>query len=576
MSKIWQIKPKIEDSFIKKYPEYDRLTLQLLYNRGLTEKSAIELFLDPDYEKYGHDPFSFRNMEAATGLIIEKIKAREKILVYGDYDADGVTATTILAETLKNLKAEVDIYIPDRTSEGYGLNRRAIKENFDRGAKLIITVDNGIRNREEVAYARSLGLEVIVTDHHVAPDDLPDCPVINPIAPGETYPYKFLAGVGVALKFSSALVRRSTLAEDDKRKLEARLMDLAAIGTVADCVPLTGENRLIVKRGLEVLNKTRRRGLLELIRAAKIDGGRKLDAWNIGFQIAPRLNAAGRMDHANTAFELLNTAGRGEAEALARDLNEKNIDRQRETENIMRQVEAGLDLSGGAKIIIAASPSVAGAGETWNEGVIGLVAGRLADRYCLPAIVVTGDGEEMKASGRSIPEFNLIEAIEKTSDDLLKYGGHAMACGFSLKGKDSLERFRKNIMALADEKLKGLDLRPKLTIEAEIDFGLVDETLVRIMDRFAPFGEGNERPVLASRELSILDIVSMGLNGQHIKLRVKNGSSPVVSALGFGQAAVWQDLRIGDKIDLAYRPEMNEFNGRSEVQVKIVDLSVAR
>jgi len=578
MSKNWQILAKIEDNFIEQFPQYDRLTLQLLKNRGLAEKGEIEEFLNADYEINSHDPFLFKDMRAAVELIIAKIKAGEKITVYGDYDADGVTSTALMLETLKTLKAEVDVYIPNRVSEGYGLNNEAIKEIYDLGTKLLITVDNGIRGKAEVAYAKSLGLTVIVTDHHLAPAeerDLPDCLVIDPIVAGENYPFKYLSGVGTAFKFATALIRSSSLSAEDKIKLEERNLDLVAIGTVADCVKLLGENRVLVKKGLEILNKTKRLGILALIKAAKINNGKLLDSWNIGFQLAPRLNAAGRMDHANTAFELIVTKDKAEAEQLARDLSVKNSDRQRETESIVGQIEATLAAGLEDKIIVAVSPSVYEAGEQWNEGIIGLAAGRLMEKYYLPVIVITGNDSEMKGSGRSIPEFNLMSGVEQIHDSLARYGGHAAACGFSIMGKKNLEQFIVELKVLANQALSGLDLRREILVDAEIDFSEVDDQLIKIIDRFAPFGEENARPKFLSRNLTVVDMINLGSDGRHLKLRVKNGQAGVKSALGFGQSDKWPDLRIGDKIDLVFYPEINEFNGKREVQLKIVDLVIA-
>jgi single-stranded-DNA-specific exonuclease len=578
MSKNWLISDKIKDNFAELFPQYDRLTLQLLKNRDLTEKEAIEEFLNADYERYSHDPFLFKDMRAAVDLIIAKIKTGEKITVYGDYDADGVTSTALLMETLKTLKAEVEVYIPDRVSEGYGLNNDAIKEIYELDTKLLITVDNGIRGKDEVAYAKSLGLEVIVTDHHLPPNkiaDLPDCLVIDPIITTDAYPFKYLAGVGTAFKLAAALIRTSSLTAEDKTKLEERNLDLVALGTVADCVKLLGENRVLVKKGLEILNKTKRLGLLELIKAAKINNGKLLDSWNIGFQLAPRLNAAGRMDHANTAFELIVTKDKAEAEQLARDLSGKNSDRQQETESIVNQIERTLAAGLSDKIIIAVSPSIYGGSEQWNEGVIGLAAGRLMEKYYLPAMVITGNEADMKGSGRSIPEFNLMTGIEKIHGSLARYGGHAAACGFSIVGKENLKQFISELKILAEQALSGLDLQRKILIDAEIDFSEVNEQLVEIIDRFAPFGEENDRPKFLSHNLTVVDMINLGPDGRHLKLRVKNGQTGVKSALGFGQSGKWPDLRIGDKIDLVYYPEINEFNGKREIQLKIVDLRQA-
>jgi single-stranded-DNA-specific exonuclease len=599
--KQWQILPIISDEFIKKYPEYSRLVLQMLFNRGLVEKEEIEEFLTPQppfgrgdltdaspLQRGGkggyrggdmHDPFLFNNMEAAMDLIIKHIKEGSKIIIYGDYDADGVTSTAILIEILTTLKANLEPYIPDRVTEGYGLNKKAISDLAKNGAKLIITVDGGIRSKEEVKLAKGLGLDVIITDHHVAPekyDDLPDCLIVNPLVAGEKYPYKKLAGAGVAFKVAKALISKSTLPKESKNKLEEKILDLVAIGTVADCVSLIGENRNLVKRGLEVLNNTNlpagrhgRVGLKELISIAEIKV--KIDSWNIAFQIAPRLNAAGRMDHANTAFELLVIKNKEEAQALARRLNEKNIDRQRITKEIVEQISSDFEQSAmDDKIIIAVSPR----DNIWNEGVIGLAAGKLSERYYRPALVITRGEEGLKGSGRSIDEFNIMEAIEECAEFLEKYGGHPAACGFSLK-EENLEKFSDKIKKIAMAKLAEIDLKPKIIIEAELKLNSVDEELINSINQFAPFGEDNERPKFASFGAKIVDIFNMGADEQHIKIRIKDSetdSVKIISAIGFGQSEQWKELKISDIIDIVYYIEMNEFNGKRDAQLKIIDI----
>lgn len=577
-NKNWQIAPAISEKFRKKYPQYGRLVLQLLFNRGLVEEKDIESFLNPDFNVSSFDPFLFNDMRAAVDLIIRHIKNGNKTVVYGDYDADGVTASAIMFDILSTLKGNVDVYIPNRVTEGYGLNKNAIKKIADSGVKLIITVDGGIRNKEEVEYAKKLGLDVVITDHHLPPKDspmggLPPCLIINPMVGGEKYPFKFLSGAGAAFKVAQAIIRSSTLAGEDKQKMEERLLDLAAIGTVADCVSLLGENRVLVKKGLVIMGDTKRMGLKELIKIARgqnnLNGEKKIDAWHIGFQIGPRLNAAGRMGHANTAFELLTTKIKEEAETLARDLNDKNIDRQRMTEEIMAAAEkqVGNDKD---RIIIAVYPETVSA-DAWNEGVIGLVAGKLSDKYYKPALVITKNDDGYKGSGRSIEEFNIMEAMEACAGWLEKFGGHKAACGFSLS-ENKLDGFVKKIKEVAEKKLTGEELMPKLKIETEIDLAEVNEELVGEIEKFAPFGEGNARPKFLSRGAAIVDIAAMGLTGQHIKLRIKNANSPVLSAVGFWQAEAWQDLQIGDKIDIVYHIEMNEFNGRREAQLKIIDI----
>ena len=564
--KNWHILPKTSDGLIKQFPEYNQVVLQLLFNRGIIEKNKIEKFLGFDYEKDFYDSFLFIEMDGAVELVIKHIKEQNKIVIYGDYDADGVTSSVLLVETLKTLKAKVEAYIPNRVSEGYGLNKKAIDELKENGTKLIITVDNGIRSKEEIEYTKSLGMEVLVTDHHVAPEDKkdwPDCIIIDPIIKGEKYPYKYLAGVGVAFKLAKALISKSKLNKDDKNKLEDRILDLVAIGTVADCVSLSDENRILVKKGLEILNKTKRKGLIELMKTAKIPDDKEIDAWNIGFQIAPRINAAGRMDHANTAFELLITKNKEEAIALSKRLNEKNIDRQDTTKEITEYVDKKINKKD--KIIISVCPKDL-EGDAWNEGVIGLVAGRICQKYYRPTLVITRSPEGFKGSGRSIEEFNMMSAIEECSEFLDKFGGHAMACGFSLS-EENLEKFKKKIKKIAEEKLKDIKLEPKIIIEKELDILEVNEDLIKDIEKFAPFGQENNQPIFLSSDVQIRDIMTMGVGGKHIKFRL-NG----FWALGFNMTEEWKDLRIGDKIDIAYYVEMNNFNGRSEVQLKIVDI----
>lgn len=568
-AKNWQIMPKIDREFIKRFPEYGRVVLQLLYNRGLKEKKEIEKFLNPGCAENGYDPFLFQNMRAAVELIIEHIKKGDFIVVYGDFDADGVTASALLAETLLTLKADVDVYIPDRASEGYGLNNQAIDLLAQAGAKLIITVDNGIRGKEAVEYAKSLGADVIITDHHEPPEDeseLPDCLIINPMSSGEKYPFKYLAGVGVAFKLAKALISEAKLKENMKRKLEENILDLAAIGTVADCVTVLGENRIIIKEGLKIINKQNRAGLDELIKQAQING--RIDEWNIGWQIAPRLNAAGRLEHANTAYELLTTKNKQEARAIAARLNDKNIERQKITNEIAEYCRQVVEKElADDKILILADSAIISGTNSWPEGVIGLVAGRLCEQYNKPVLVITEGHGEIKGSGRSIEEFNIIKALEEAKEFFLRFGGHAQACGFTLKSKDNLPDFIKKMKRIADTILKDVDLRPQVVVEAELDLEEVSEELIKDIEKFAPFGEDNERPRFASRDAAIRDIITMGIDNRHVKFRMGN-----FWAVAFNQAETWQDLRIGDKVDIVYYIEMNKFNGRSEVQLKVVDI----
>ena len=558
----WNLLPQAPKSFREKHTGEDRLLLQLLYNRGIKKKKEIKEFLEAEKSK-GHDPFLLKDMEQAVDLIIKHIKKKNKIFIYGDYDADGITSTALLYDLFSIFNSEPGVYMPDRIKEGYGLNKKAIDKIAKEGASLIITVDTGVRNKEEAAYARKKGLEVIITDHHIPPEkkeDLPDCPLIDPVMEREKYPYKELAGVGVAYKLALALIARSKLEEKQKEILGERLLDLVAIGTVADCVNLTGENRILVKKGLKVLNHTKRVGLLELIKSSGLKG--KIDSWNIGFQLAPRINASSRIDHAARAFYLLVSKEKTEATERARDLNEKNVSRQQITEKVlteaMEQVKEEKD-----KIIIALSPEK----EPWPEGVIGLVAGRLSNMYYCPALVITRAEEGLKGSGRSIENFNVVEVLEKSKELLDNYGGHPAACGFSL-APENLEKFSQEVSKYTNQKLKDLELKPRIYIDAEFDWKEIDEDLLKKQEKMAPFGEGNPRPVFLSRGGEIRDIVRMGKKGEHIKFRVNN-----LWAIAFGQAERWSELKIGDKIDMVYYLEINEFNGNKSLQLRVVDIS---
>ena len=575
MQNKWQLKPIAPADFVTQNPEYGKIVLQLLFNRGLINKRDIELFFNPAKVNLA-DPFLFRDMRSAVELAIKHIKAQNLIVIYGDYDADGVTATAALMEILNILKAKTGIYIPGRISEGYGLNKKAIDALARDGAKLIITVDNGIRNQAEVAYATSLGLDVIVTDHHEPPpdkNDWPDCLIINPKA-DNGYPYKFLAGVGVAFKFAKALIEYSKLAGDLKFKLEEKALVLVAIGTVADMVSLVGENRILVKLGLEIINQRKRLGINELIRAAKIDanGEREIKSWQIGWQMAPRLNSAGRMDHANTAYELLITKDKAEAKKISGQLNAKNQARQKITEEIFEHAKKMVEEKMlNDKILVVACPGIGEAdNQPWPEGVMGLVAGRLCEAYSRPALVITKFGKEIKGSGRSIDEFNIIQSIEKFKEHLEKFGGHAAACGFTLRSWEDLAEFTKKIRTLAAAELAGAEFAPKILVDAEIDLTEINNELIETLAEFEPYGEENEKPKFLSRSLTIMDKVGMGAASQHVKFRF--GQFP---AVGFNQAENFKDLKIGDKVDIVYYLEFNEFNGRRSAQMKIVDMKIS-
>lgn len=570
-NKKWQEMPKISEDLVKKYSKYNKLVLQLLHNRNIKDAEKIKRFLENNYEKEINEPGLFNQMDKAIDLIISNVKAKNKILVYGDYDADGVTAAALLVEILEILRARVEVYLPDRVNEGYGLNRSALEKIIASGVKLIITVDGGIRNKEEIEFAQSKGAEVIITDHHTPPEDekdIPDCLIVNAQIKNEKYPFKYLAGVGASFKLAEALIKRSKLEERTKELILQRSMDLVAIGTVADIVSLTGENRALVKKGLESLNQTKRVGLNKLFEIAGITIG-SLNSWNIGFQIAPRLNAAGRIDHANTAYQLLVTKDETEAEKLSQELNQRNIERQNITQEVVQEVEKQVNSED--KIIVGVCQE--GGEAIWNEGVIGLVAGRITSRHYRPTLVITKTEDGYKGSGRSIVELNVVEVLEEAQEFLERYGGHPMACGFSLQ-EENLEKFIEKVKQIAAKKLETVELVPKVFIEAEIDMKEINEDLIESINKFEPFGKDNERPIFSSKNVKVMDVMTMGMEGQHIKIRLKTDDSKPINAIGFNQAKKWHNLETGNNIDIAYYLEINEFNGRREVQMKIVDIKI--
>ncbi|MFA5131496.1 MAG: single-stranded-DNA-specific exonuclease RecJ [Patescibacteria group bacterium] len=604
--KEWLIAPAATSEFFAQYPEINPVLLQLLYNRDLKNKVDIKAFLDselsPDKvlvigenaEHAFYDPFLFKHMAQIVDLIISHIKKGSPIVVYGDYDADGVTSSVILLETLKILHANAEVYLPDRVSEGYGLNKVAINQIVAQGFKLLITVDNGIRNHEEIAYAKSKGLEIIVTDHHVLPEDpkdAPDCLYIDPADKSDNYPWPYLAGVGVAFKLISALLTKASLPDKQKQLILDKSLDLVAVGTVADMVSLLGENRLLVKSGLKILNTSKRLGLNELIKVSKINSGRPLEAWNIGWQIGPRLNAASRLSHANSAFALLTTTDESEAQGLAAELNQRNISRQQITEEIIAAVEKQIDKNNLPNLIVG----IAGEDEVWNEGVIGLVAGKITEKYYRPTLIITRLIEAaefdpvakklvpkkvaFKGSGRSVEELNLIHAIEACSANLDKFGGHPMACGFSIKSEEKLNKFVTEIQQLAETTVDKSKLVPKLKIEAELDFSSINLDLADSISKLAPYGQNNQQPRFVSYDLRVDDVTTMGFDNQHIKIRFSQfnpqaASHPASSfwALAFGGAASYKEFKVGDRVDLVYYLEVNDFNGRREPQLKMIDI----
>lgn len=561
--KEWVLAPKISDDFKNQFPEINPIVLQLLYNRGLTSQEQIDEFLMPDYSQDLHDSFLFSDMNKAIERINQAIQNKEKILIYGDYDADGITASVILKLTLEKLGAKaVDIYLPDREKEGYGMREEIIEKFAREGVNLIITCDVGITGNKEIELANKLGLEVIVTDHHLPPENLPSAyAIINPYCETK-YPFKYLAGVGVVFKLVQALLHNSVSGirqpATSNEAFEKWLLDLVAIGTVADNMPLLGENRTLVKYGLIVLNKTSRLGLRALLKESGLELG-SLDTWNIYYQIGPRLNAAGRLKHASTALYLLLTTSQSEAQKIAQELNQINSQRQKLVDDILQQLKISFGTEPKEKILIAQ-------GENWPVGILGLIAGKLIDEYNRPALALSIRENDIVGSGRSIMEFNLVELFGQAKQFLSRFGGHSKAAGLAMNDKNKISDFTAEIQKITEKTLKEFDFFKKIFIEAEIELKDVAWELEEAIEKFAPFGEGNRSPIFLIKNLKIENLQRVGQNGQHLKM-IASGRKFII----FCANGKCDNLRLGDKIDALVEIGVNEWNGTKELQLKVID-----
>ena len=539
------------------------MTARVLLCRGISEPEEARVFLGHDLAGL-IDPLQMRDMETAVGIVDAALKRGARIRIYGDYDVDGVCATALLVRALKGLGGEVDSYIPHRIEEGYGVNEEAVRQAHAEGVELLITVDCGSTAVAPIALARELGMEVVVTDHHRPGDELPQAPVLNPCRVDCGYPFKGLAGVGVAFKLVAALARARGLAEGQ----ELRFLDLVCLGTVGDVVPLLGENRLLVQHGLRRLAKSRKVGIRELMRAAGIDPERPAGARDVAFGLAPRINAAGRMEDAQAAVRLLLTGDRGEAQALATHLSEQNEARRAEERRTLEEAEtmvaSGVDLER-EKIIVLGS-------EGWHPGVIGIVASRLVDRHHRPCLLVAIADGIGKGSGRSIGAFNLWEALRECAPVLTRFGGHRYAAGFGIEAA-RIDDLRRRINEVAEERLTADDLMRQLEIDAEAALEELTPEAVGELNRLAPFGMGNPTPVLVTRGLRVDDIKRVG-DGSHLSLRLRGEGGMTVGAIWFRAGALGEQLELGRRVDVCFRPRLDEWNGAVRVQLHVEDVGV--
>ena len=562
----WQVAPVIPPVVRKKLDQYHPILSQILYNRGLTEPAEVQAFLEGRYLKE-IDPFLLAGMEQAVGRICRAIDEEELIVVYGDFDADGVTATVLLTEALRGLGVDrrlIRPYIPDRVDEGYGLNTGAIEKIREYGAGLIITVDCGIRSVAEVDFVNKLGMEIIITDHHSMGTKLPQAAaVINPKRDDSAYPDRMLAGVGIAYKLAQALYA----ALPDRASLDLdSLLDLVAVGTVADLAPLHNENRLLVIDGLKVLNQLQRPGISALASVSGLKRG-AIKAESIGFMLGPRINAAGRLQHAYSAARLLTANNDMTARQLANELNSLNRQRQQLTAELGEIAEEMVDPKD--EIIIAYD-------ERFQSGLVGLVASRLAEKNYRPAIIIEKGEAVSRGSCRSIPEFHITDALDQTADLLVRHGGHAQAAGFTVRN-ENLEAFTTRMRQLADETLSGQELEPTIEIDAEIDLAEIDWALYENLAMLEPTGQGNPAPVFLSRNVAVLYQRAVGQSSSHLQLRLApvtgSGLGRPIQAIAFRQGA-WADM-LPDTVDVVYTLGVNEWNGQRDLQLVVKDLQPA-
>jgi single-stranded-DNA-specific exonuclease len=575
MSKNWQIQASAPQDFFAKFSGYNPLILQLLYNRGITTCEKIDEFFNPDYFLDLFDPFLLPDMEKAVLRLAAAAEKKERVAIFGDYDADGVTSSVLLSDFLKNaLSLSGQVYIPDRQSEGYGLNITALDWLKNKKIKLVITCDCGSSNKEEIDYGRQKGLDFIVLDHHYLHQNFPtDYIIVNPKRKESKYPFSELAACGVVFKFIQAFLRREKeLIKKgvNPERFEKWLLDLVAIGTIADCVPLISENRTLVKYGMKVLAKTKRIGLAKLFEKCGIRRD-QLSTYDISFLIAPRINAAGRIDHATTAYKLLTTQEINEAEKAAKDLEEKNYNRQKICEEIVLEAKEQIGKAASKEKILFAAK------EGWPNGVVGLVAGKICEEFFRPTFILSRGKNEIAGSARSIMQFNVIKAIEECRDLLLEYGGHKQAAGIALKN-ENLEKFVAKMRGIADKKLKAEDLIPQIKIDAKLNLENVSWKLYEDLQNFEPCGFANLKPNFMAQSVKVCDIQLVGYDRQHLKLRLAStkNNTKNFAAIGFNQVnKVFQKIKVGDLIDLVFEISVNIWNGQKNLELKVVDFRKA-
>jgi single-stranded-DNA-specific exonuclease len=579
MKYAWEIMEGAPAEVLTAFPEEERDVAQILWHRGVRTEPEARAFLNPDWDLHTHSPFLFRHIDRALERVFQALGAGERITVHGDYDADGVTGTTVVMTTLREISKKlggdsslIDYYIPHRDKEGYGLQMDTVPKLAERGTKVIITVDCGISCVPEIKAAKEAGIDTIVLDHHEFGEELPDGFLIHPGLPDEPYPWNSLAAVGVAFKFASALIE-----EARKRGLdfieghEKWLLDLVAIATITDIVPLRGENRVLETYGLKVLNKTRRPGLQALFERAGITQG-TISVRDIGFGIGPRINAAGRMDHAERALKLLLSESMDEAKMLADDLERLNRERQIASKKMMLEADALIE----SRDISPDHPAMVLWQSDWSPALVGLVAGKFAERHWRPTLVVGMHGSQWIGSGRSVPGFNVSEAVKKSGEGILtRAGGHNQACGFALRDGERLPEFQERFCEYVRANMDKEASRPRLKIDFVCPLSSVTLKTIESVSRLEPFGEGNPEPIFLSRGCSVATADQIGASRQHLRMQLVDESGKRVKAIGFGVGERLKEVKTGDTIDLVYSMSLNDWNGRQNAECRILDFKTS-
>lgn len=561
MNKEWQYKDSQKEKIEEMVSQYHigYILATVLANKEI-EKEELDVFLNPTRKDF-HSPFLMPDMEVAVKRIVEAIAKKQKILIYGDYDVDGITSTTVLKSFLKDRGVEALTYIPNRIYEGYGLNKEAMEKIAEQKVELMITVDCGISAIEEIAYAKQLGIQTIVTDHHEVGEALPTeaLAIVDAKRKDSNYPFKGLAGVGVVFKLIQAISQKMQLEEKEYLKY----LDIVCIGTISDIVPLEDENRVITKLGLKLVEVTKNIGLKMLLQSC---GFKKIDSTTISFGIAPRINACGRMGHEQEALNLFLTENIEEARQIAQRLNEYNTQRQELERNIFEEADKMIQQE--MQTTLEELPVIVLEKEGWHHGVIGIVSSKITEKYFKPSILLCNEGEEMTGSGRSIPGFDLYEALSQCQTYIQRYGGHEMAVGVTLQ-TENFSKFKQEFEKYAQNS-HICDILPIILIDSIISLKEVTVEEVKQLSLLEPYGEANRMPLFAFKNLKITAIRALS-EGKHIKMTVKD-ENYMVDVIGFQMGNLTQEYCIGDKVDIVGSLEINSYGGVESLQIHLKDI----